>query len=186
VRATAEPVAKPDAVAPILTYPPLSEIVQLIDALAQAEQRAEKAEAERDALKQDKSHLLSVVAEYRERNDVLKAENTRLREQKNACYIERDQLVCALSKVFPAGLSGILIAIYTGMTTGAGSCSSTCLRARHRGTFTIPSCTGSTIWDGLKVASGDGHTTEEKYRRLQSLEANRQFRAAPEPTGGAD
>lgn len=94
-----------------------------------------------------------------------------LKESRNAVYVERDRLVCALSKVFPASLERhpdedltweddwrwiVFIDLPTGQATWHIH-DSELVWFEH-----LPRLTGR-IWDG--------HSTEEKYKRLEALGA---------------
>jgi hypothetical protein len=102
-----------------------------------------------------------------------------LREQKDAAYAERDALVCALSKLFPASLE-------------RHPESDTTWDNDWRWIVFIDLPTGQATWhihdselgwfDHLKRYTGrqwDGHTTPEKYQRLAAI-------AAPPAAGGGE
>jgi len=98
--------------------------------------------------------------------DAARARLALLREQKDGAYKERDALVCALSKVFRSWLSRhpstdttwdddwrwiVFVQLPTGQATW------------HIHDSELP------MFEHLQVVKGnvwDGHTTEEKYRRL--------------------
>jgi len=99
-------------------------------------------------------------------------EVTILRAQKNAAYSERNQLVAALSKLFP---SHLLIHPAADVTWEEGWRTIVCIHLpagqaawhfhdserhllSHLKDSDVPECAG---WDG--------HTTEEKYQRLSQL-----------------
>ena len=97
------------------------------------------------------------------------SEAARLREAKDGAYRERDQLVCALSKVFPSRLE-------------RHPDSDKAWDDDWRWIVFVDLPTGQASWhihdtelewfSHLSVRSGnswDGHTTEEKYRRLAAL-----------------
>jgi hypothetical protein len=107
---------------------------------------------------------------YCEPEDVekLEAENDELSRQKNAAYQERDNLVAALSKVFPSHLC-------------RHPDSDTAWENDWRWIVCIHAPTGQLAWhihdfeqplfSHLEVHENhwDGHSTEEKYRRLALL-----------------
>ena len=102
--------------------------------------------------------------------DAARARLAALREQKDSAYKERDALVCALSKLFRSWLSRhpstdttwdndwrwiVFVQLPTGQATW------------HIHDSELP------MFAHLQVVKGnvwDGHTTEEKYRRLASLQ----------------
>lgn len=88
-------------------------------------------------------------------------------ERLNATYRERNQIVAALSKVFPAGISRTAIGgwdeewhscVYIDLPTGQVSWH---FHDRDADLFSHL---------GPYLGSWDGHTTEEKYERLAALE----------------
>lgn len=98
----------------------------------------------------------------------LRARVKELEAEKNGAYSERDQLVCALSKVWPSHLA-------------RHSDADTAWDNDWRWIVCIHSPAGQLTWhihdsergwfEHLDVREGDwdGHTTPEKYRRLASL-----------------
>jgi len=105
------------------------------------------------------------------RAEKAEAENERLREQKDGAYAERNKLVAALSKLFPASLERHEESdktweddwrwiVFINLPTGQVSW--------HIHDSELP------LFDHLYRICGrvwDGHTTEEKYRRLAALRA---------------
>jgi hypothetical protein len=113
--------------------------------------------------------LREQLGEYYKENKNLQAENAKLLEIKDLAYSERNKLVCALSKIFPSWME------------------------RHpdddkdwdddwRWIVFIDAPTGQLSWHihdsefsmfvHLRIKDGnswDGHTTDEKYNRLQAL-----------------
>lgn len=96
----------------------------------------------------------------------LRGELDALRQTKDGAYTERNQVVAALSKLFPAHLARTAIegwdpewhwCVYIMLPTGQVSWH---LHESHRPLFAHLS-DGPAIWDG--------HTTEEKYARLAAL-----------------
>ena len=100
----------------------------------------------------------------------LRQEVADLRTRKDGAYEERNRVVAALARLYPAGLKRTAIEGW---------------RAEWHGCVYIDLPTGQVSWhyhdsqaylfDGLKPYAGawDGHTTEEKYRRLAALVAGR-------------
>lgn len=116
--------------------------------------------------------LANLIAE----NTALKAELEAMRARKDAAYTERNQVVAALSKCFPAGVAKTAIdgwsddwhgCVYVDLPTGQVSWHFHDSQAHlfaH-----LPPYAGA--WDG--------HDTAEKYRRLAELEAIKQGAGEP-------
>lgn len=113
--------------------------------------------------------------------DALQARVAELERDKKGAYVERDRLVCALSKIFPSWIARhpdsdtkwdddwrwiVFVSLPTGQATWH-------IHDSERQWFAhLPE--GANLWDG--------HTTEEKYRRLAALH----FRPAPAPSAISD
>ena len=105
-------------------------------------------------------------------------ELAQMEARKDAAYLERNQVVAALAKVYPSGTSRTAIegwsddwhgCVYIDLPTGQVSWH---YHDSQAGLFTgLPPYTKS--WDG--------HSTEEKYQRLSSLQLT-----APAPEGPTD
>jgi hypothetical protein len=131
----------------------------------------------------DKNLSRTIASEQDFSNDVLveevnrlMVEVARLRAEKNAAFAERNMLVAALSKVFPAGLDrheddGRTVFLrdvaYIDLPTGQVSW--------HLLPSQLP------WFDHLSQYKGewDGHDGQEKYRRLSSLEPLQQLKSSP-------
>lgn len=90
-----------------------------------------------------------------------------LRAEKHDAYAERNKLVAALSKLFPSGLAETAIpgwdpewrwCVFVTLPTGQASWH---IRESERPMFAHLPVSRGNLWDG--------HTTEEKYRRLAGL-----------------
>jgi len=104
----------------------------------------------------------------RQKYSDLQKEITQLTKDKNQAYYERDQLVCALSKLFPSHLTKHP---ESDLTWERDWMNIVCIH--------LP--TGQATWhihdsevvyfDHLKFEPNhwDGHTTEEKYNRIDNL-----------------
>lgn len=100
----------------------------------------------------------------------LRAWRDEMEKRKDGAYLERNQVVQALSKCFPSGVARTSIegwsedwhgCVYIDLPTGQASWhfhDSQAYLFEHLPPYTKP-------WDG--------HTTEEKYRRLAALEGTR-------------
>lgn len=109
------------------------------------------------------------IRSLRARLQAVEAENERLRAQKDGAYSERNKLVVAISKLFPASLErhpdedkewedDWRWVVYIDLPAGQASW--------HLHDSEVPQ------FDHLPRKMGrawDGHTTEEKYRRLELL-----------------
>jgi hypothetical protein len=100
--------------------------------------------------------------------ELLQAEIAGLRTQKDAAYLERNQVVAALAKCFPSGVARTAIegwspewhpCVYIDLPTGQASWHFHETRHAH-------------LFAGLPPYSKpwDGHDTPEKYRRLEQLQ----------------
>jgi len=122
--------------------------------------------------KHSTDEMMAVLQEAQEANR-LRAENERLSDQKDGAYRERDALVCALSKLFPAWI-------------GRHPESDTSWDDDWRWIVFVDAPSGQMSWhihdsersmfDHLEWIEDDehkwdGHTTEEKYRRLENIDA---------------
>lgn len=114
------------------------------------------------------AHLKEMKAKA-DRCDAVTAERDALRAQKDAAYLERNQVVQALSKCFPSGVSRTAIegwsddwhgCVYIDLPTGQVSWHFHDSQAH--------------LFEHLPPYRGqwDGHSTEEKYRRLAALSAD--------------
>jgi len=106
------------------------------------------------------------VVETDLRIDELTAKNADLEARKDEAYLERNQLVALLSKLFPAGKSRTAIegwsedwhgCVYIDLPTGQASWHYRDSQAH--------------LFDHLPEYQGtwDGHTTDEKYRRIGEM-----------------
>jgi len=118
---------------------------------------------------------LAIMRRLRDERDDAEQAVREVTDSKNGAYRERDQLVCALSKLFPSWLGkhpenetwdhDWRTIVFVQLPTGQCSWH---IHDSEAAMFSHLS-RGSTAWDG--------HTTEEKYRRLAALRA-----ARPAPT----
>lgn len=120
----------------------------------------------------DNKSLVKEIKDFQEENQRLEQENAALRDGKNYAYYERNQLVAALTKIFPAWIERHPDADKTWDND-------------WRNIIFISLPTGQASWhihdsefDNFQhlptsaqgVQSWDGHTNEEKYERLSHLE----------------
>lgn len=108
-----------------------------------------------------KDYIAEIVAEVRAERDIIRAE-------KDVAYIERNKVVAALARLFPAGLKRTDIpgwnkewhgCVYIDLPTGQVSWHYHDSQAH--------------LFEGLPAYDGewDGHDTQEKYRRLAKMDA---------------
>ena len=118
------------------------------------------------------------IDKWAEESIDLRAEVERLKAEKDGAYHERNQVVAALAKLFPAGVAvdpdePDWPVLYIDLPDGQGSW-------HFQRSEAIDLLAGIPKYDG----EWDGHSTEEKYARLQAL-APRYFHLAnflrPEP-----
>lgn len=117
-------------------------------------------------LHRETHRLLLEVRRMAERMEGAEREVAELTEQKNGAYRERNALVAALSKIFPSGLGRHVASdweddwrtiVFIDLPTGQASW--------HIHDSEAP------MFRHLRKYEGewDGHTTEEKYRRMFAL-----------------
>ncbi len=113
-------------------------------------------------------HMVEVVesAGYQ----AIRDDNARLRQRKDGAYLERNQVVAALARCFPSGIARTAIEGW---------------HEEWHGCVYIDLPTGQVSWHyhdshahlfaGLPPYQGtwDGHSTEEKYRRLAALDGGK-------------
>jgi hypothetical protein len=140
-----------------------AETKDLNDMYRASEIEVERLKAERDAMQ-------AAYGKADEICDGLLIENAALKESKDGAYLERNQLVALLSKVFPAGKKKTAIegwsedwhgCVYIDLPTGQASWHYHDSQAY--------------LFDHLPQYKGawDGHSTDEKYARIAAIKGEK-------------
>lgn len=151
----------------------LDKIEMLRKENAELQARLTESRRAREGLAADRNGLAEQLGDLECARDILDNQVILLNEQKNNAYWERNQLVVALSKLFPSALERHPESdesweddwrwiVFIDLPTGQASWH---IHDSELGNFDhLPRRKHM-----LLVSSWDGHTTEEKYKRLQTL-----------------